>query len=226
MATDFLKTPQLTERIAAADVIAVASTGRLVGVERDPTEGVGRVFGLFELLVENVISGDLPQGTVLLRVLGDGEDERARWLVPVQEGRRLVLLMARDVGPELPENTFAPVHASGFELEDDGRVRIPEDAVDDLTRRVAELEGSHVTVDGLRRLVEVVRQDREAAAREMAELLPEDALTRLYPEVEERPDVAERSLAAAVDAGVQGRPATIGTAAEGRAGGAGSEPAR
>lgn len=204
MATDYTEIPTLTDRIAAAESAVVASIGRLVAVEPDRTEGVQRVFGLFELDVEDVLKG--PRlGKALLRVVGEGEDENARWLVPVGERRRLVLLLAPDVGPGIPDDTYAPVHASGFELEDD-RARLPEDVLDDESRRVLDFDGSHVPLEGLRRLVEAIDRRRREPESAVAELLPEEALTRPYPEVEERPDMADRAR----DEAVHARPASIG----------------
>lgn len=203
MATDYTEIPTLADRIAAAEAAVVASIGRLVALEADPTEGVRRVFGLFELHVEDVLRG--PRLTkALLRVVGDGEDENARWLVPVGERRRLVLLLAPDVGPGIPGETYAPVQGSGFELEDD-RARIPEDIVDDESRRILDFDGSHVPLEGLRRLVEAIERRRRETESTVAELLPEEARTRPYPEVEERPDMADRAR----DATVHARPATI-----------------
>jgi hypothetical protein len=204
MATEYTEIPTLADRIATADAAVVASIGRLVALEPDPTDGVQRVFGLFELDVQDVLKG--PRlGTALLRVVGEGEDERARWLVPVGEGRRLLLLLARDVGPAIPADTYAPLHESGFELEDD-RARIPEEILDADSRRVVDFDGSHVPLDGLRRFVEIIERRRDETERAVAELLPEEARTRPYAEVEERPDAAAR----AEDGAVHARPATIG----------------
>jgi hypothetical protein len=225
MATDYLVTPSLSDRIAAADVIALGSIGRLIGVEPDRTEGVRRVFGVFEVRVEDFLKGDRPPATLVLRVIGEGEDDRARWLASIGEGRRFVLLLTRDVGPGIPEDAFALVHASAFEFDDsgNGRIPVPEEAVDDLTRSVAEFDGTHVSLEGLRRLVDLISQDREEAARQTAELLPEQALTRPYPEVEERPDVAEPSLKPERARVAQAQPAAIRTAREEPAGDTGAQ---
>ena len=195
MSSDYREIPKLADRIATADVIVIGSAGRLVRVEPDPTEGVRRVFGLFELLVDEVLVGDLPETEPRLRVLGEGQDDRAQWLVPVEDAR-LVFLLAREAGAGIAENTFAPVNASGFPLEDDGRVRIPTDAVDELTERLAGYDRSYLRIDGLRRLVEFITNERIEAARSQETLLGEEALTRPYPEIEERTDLAKPSLGA------------------------------
>ena len=204
MSTDYTEILTLADRIATADLAVVASVGRLVAVEPDRTEGVQRTLGLFELHVEDVLKG--PRLTkALLRVVGEGEGERARWLVPVGEGRRLVLLLARDVGPGIPEDTYAPLHGSGFGIDDE-RVRIPEDIVDDVSRSVVAFDGSDVPLDGFRRLVDEIGRRRGETEREVAELLPEEARTRPYREVEERPDATPPTP----DDAVHARPAALG----------------
>jgi len=192
LATDYDEVPTLVERIIGADLVLVGRVGRLVDVRPDKTEGQRRVVGIFELEVEKVLKGDEPTGRVLLRLLGEGQDERAAWIVSVEEGKRMLFLLASDVGPELPERLFAPVFASGFEIEDDARIRIPPTAVDDLTREVARFDGSHVPLNGLQRLVEVVRRQHDERKREVEQFLPREATKRPYPEVGEvPPDVNE-----------------------------------
>ena len=135
-------------------------------------------------------------------MIGEGEDERARWLVPAA---RVVLVLARDVGPGIPEGTYAPLHGSGFELDGD-RARIPDEILDDDSRRLAGAEGADVPLDGLRRLVAEIVRRREEIEHAVAEVLPEEARTRPYPDVEERADAAAWTQ----DPAVHARPAGIG----------------
>lgn len=190
MTTRLDRMPPLSERIVGADLIA---TGTVVGL-RDirPAEGLEppRVSGLFEVDLDEVLRGDRAHGTALVRVLGEGRDERAVWVVPLQEGQRILLLLARDTAPDLPKDVFAPYFESSFPVED-GRVRVPEDALDELTMEVAGAERGVVPLDGLRRLVEVVGARREEWLRELQALLPAELRDQPYPEVEERPDVRE-----------------------------------
>jgi hypothetical protein len=191
MSTEYGPTLTLTERIEGAELILVGIPGMLTEIIPDATEGQRRVFGIFQFAVERTMKGELSEDRLLVRVLGEGEDERARWLLPIEEGRSLVCLLTPDVGPDLPHNVYAPVAASGFLLEGEG-VLVPEDAFDDLTRQITGAEAPPIPLDGFVRLVDTVVQRRAQQLGELRGSLPEDILDRPYPPVEEMPqDVRE-----------------------------------
>jgi hypothetical protein len=186
MATDYDLIPSLIERMTASHLVVVVAGARLIDLQRDRVEGPPRVLGVFEVDVEEVLDGQPPADRPLVRVLGEGQDEQARWLVPLTEGGRWVLLLARDVGPGLPEGLYAPVFASGFRVAD-GSVELPEEAVDERTRELADVRDGRATLDGLRRLLEIVRRERAEADQQLEEFLPPEALRRPYPDTEELP---------------------------------------
>jgi hypothetical protein len=190
MPTLFDRIPTLVERILGADLIAI---GTVVGLrEVRPAEGfeIPRVSGLFEVQLDDVLRGERPEDRVLVRVLGDGEDERAAWSVPLEEGRRLLLLLARDVAPELPEGVFAPYFESSFPVEDDS-VRVPEETLDERAKEITGAKRDTVPLDGFRRLADVVGAEREKRLRELDELVPADLRERPYPDTEEQPAVED-----------------------------------
>jgi hypothetical protein len=110
--------------------------------------------------------------------------------VPLEEGQRTLLLLARDVAPDLPEDVFAPYFESSFPVENEG-VHVPEDALDELTIDVAGAERGVVPLDGFRRLVEFVGAQREERLRELEAIVPAELRDQPYPEVLETPAVKE-----------------------------------
>jgi hypothetical protein len=214
MATDYELIPNLIERITASQLVVVVTGGRLVDLQRDPIQDPPRVLGVFEVDVEDVLDGERPTDRLLVRVLGEGQDEQARWLVPLSDGHRWVLLLTRDVAPGLPEGLYAPVFSSGFRI-DNGSIEFPEEAVDERTRELADVRERRATLDGLRRLLEVVRAERTQARQRLEQFLPPEALRRPYPDTEEiPPDVIEDASAVAGATILAARPAEIGRAPE------------
>ena len=188
MATLYEETPTLTDRIVAAELIITGRFGRLLGTQAVQIGDRPRVLGLFEVDVEQVLQGEVPSRPVLVRVLGEGEEERAAWIVPLEEGGLLVLLLVRDVEPGLPENVFAPYFASVFRLIEEGRVQLPEEIVDELTRDVTSVEDSTIPLEELARLIEEVRGRRERPDQELQKVEPAELRKEPYPEVTETPE--------------------------------------
>lgn len=187
MATLYEETPTLTDRIVAADLIVAGRFGRLVDTQALQMGDGPRVLGLFEVDVEQVIQGEIPSRPLLVRVLGEGEEERAAWVVPVKKEDVVVLLLVRDVEPGLPENVFAPYFASAFPLTEEGRVQLPEEIVDDLTREVTRVEDSAIPLEGLARVIEEARRRREQPEQELQSVEPAELRREPYPEVTEMP---------------------------------------
>jgi hypothetical protein len=214
MATDYRLIPSLIERIAASHLVVIVAGARLIDLQRERVEGLQRVLGVFEVDVEEVLDGERPADRLLVRVLGEGQDEQARWLVPLTEGHRWVLLLVRDAGPGLPGGLYAPVFASGFRI-DDGSIELPEDALDERTRELADVRDGRATIDGLRRLLEVVRGEQTQARQRLEEFLPPEALRRPYPDTEELPpEVVEVPLPIAGTTIPAARPTEVGRAPE------------
>jgi hypothetical protein len=214
MATDYELIPSLVERMAASQLVVIVAGARLIDLERDRVEGPQRVLGVFEVDVEEVLDGERPADRLLVRVLGEGLDEQARWVVPLSEAQRWVLLLTRDVGRGLPEGLYAPVFASGFRIDDDS-IELPEDAVDERTRELAGIHDGRATLDGLRRLLEVVRREQAQARQRLEEFLPPEALRRPYPDTEELPpEVVEVPSPIAGTTIPAARPTEVGRAPE------------
>ena len=187
MATLYEEIPSLTDRIVAADLIVAGRVGRLIGTQALQIGDRPRVLGLFEVDVEQVLQGEVPSRPVLVRVLGEGEEERVSWIVPVKEEGLFVLLLVRDVEPGLPDNVFAPYFASAFPLSGEGRVQLPEEIVDDLTREITRVEDSTIPLEGLSLLIEEVRRRREQPDQELQSIEPAELRKEPYHEVTEMP---------------------------------------
>ena len=185
MATLYEETPTLVERIVAADLVLTGRVGRLVSVQRVQAGDRPRVLGLFEVSVEHVIRGEPPSDQILVRVLGEGEDERATWIVPMEE--QLAFLLVRDVEPGIPDNVFAPYFASGFPVTE-GRIHLPDAVVDDRTREVAGVEDSTIRLEGLESLVREVSRRQNARDRELREVEPAELSDQPYRPIAEMPE--------------------------------------
>ena len=115
MSTTYDATPSLLDRVVGADLILLGTAHGPVRVDRldaldalEEEEERPRVYGWFEVRPERVLDGEPGSEPILLRVIGEGTDADATWLVPVPSDRPMVALLNRDVGPGLPDNTFAP----------------------------------------------------------------------------------------------------------------------
>lgn len=185
MATLYEETPTLVDRIVAAELVITGRVGQLVGVQRIQAGDQPRVLGLFDVSVEHIIWGESPSDRILVRVLGAGEDERAVWIVPMEE-EQLAFLLVRDVEPGLPDNVFAPYFASGFPVTA-RRIRLPDEVVDDLTREVAGVEDTTIALEGFERLVQEISKRQDARDRELQEVEPAELREQPYRPVIEMP---------------------------------------
>jgi len=191
MAIDYFELPGLLDRIAISDAIVIGSFGRLIGSEPDSTEGVRRVRGLFEFEVHEWIKGESVTNLAIVRQVGELTDEHIRWLVPVYP-RRVLLLLARDVQLGLPDNTFAPISSSAFDIDDSDEVQIPQDLLDERLRHIVEPDSARISLTGFTNFVHSVIEQRESARIQMSELL--DNYSEGHPRAEASDD--DRSRAA------------------------------
>jgi hypothetical protein len=185
MATDYYGTPSLLERIVGADLVVVGRPGRLLRVEPQTGTNGSRVYGIFEVAMDSVLMGDPPSEVLNLRVLGEGRDEQATWIVPLSGDRSFLFLLAHDVEPEAPENLYAPVFSGVYPLTDEDHVNVPEEALDDRTKEEAGFEENRVSLDGVRRLIESVLREREDRQRQLEEMGLAELRDRPYPPIEE-----------------------------------------
>jgi hypothetical protein len=178
--------PPLTDRILGADLVLV---GTVTGLrETFPAKGFDtpRVSGLFEVVVEEMLYGERDQSPVLIRVLGDGKSEDATWSIDLREGQQHLLLLTRDVAPDLPENVYAPYFASCFAVRE-GLLKIPADALDETSLDVCGAKDEQVSIDGIRRLIAVVTSKRIERQRAVEEMLPPQLRDLPYPQEKELP---------------------------------------
>ena len=194
MSTTYDATPSLADRVIGADLILVGAVrGPIRVVPLDDGEPP-RVHGWFEVSAERVLAGEKPSSAILLRVIGDGIDKPA-WRVPVPSDAPVLAMLTRDVGPDLPENMYAPCFGGVYELSADGRARVPEDALDQLTRDLAGADGGELTIDQFHRLAAGIGRRRAEGERRLAEEEPAEVRDRPRPEMQEYPrsasDLAE-----------------------------------
>jgi hypothetical protein len=197
MPTELEQVPTLVERIAGAHLIVI---GRVAGLrEVQPAEHFDRprAFGMFEVDVDDVLYGE-PPDRLMLRVLSDPDDGKSegerRWVVPMEVGASVLLLLARDVAPELPDDVYTPYFASVFSVEDDEWVAVPDDALDAPTRETAGGDArGRVRLAGLRRLVETVTAEFDERRRAVEGLLPGHLMRDPYPLVLEQSGVEQPS---------------------------------
>ncbi len=216
MPTTYDLVSSLFERIIGADLIVVGTVRRLKNVQHEDSFKEPRVFGFFEIDVERALKGEPPPNPVLLRVFGEGRNERPKWAVPLKEGARVLLLLARDVAPDLPPNLFAPYFASGFTIDEQGRVEVPPDVLDTFSKRAARFEGRRARLAEFERLVKRAQAERERQVSELKQFIPPAILRRRYPGVLEQPGVrrdAEEPVAPGLapqpEAGAGGREGSV-----------------
>lgn len=189
MTLELREPPLLFERISAAELAIVGTVAALVKVEAVQGFEEPRLAGFFEVQVERALLGDPPSERILIRVLGDGPEENPVWTTKLGPEARLLLLLSRDVAPELPENLFTPYFSSAFEVADDDRVAFPAEVLDDASRRVMRPERGRVTLRRVQELFDTIRRERAERERELEALIPPKRLGR-YPEVLEVPTAA------------------------------------
>jgi hypothetical protein len=183
---DLPEPPKLRERILAVDLAVVATVTDLSKIETAEGFEGPRVAGVFEVEVERVLLGEPPEKRVLVRVLGDGAPDEPTWTSDLRPGARLLLLLSRDVAPELPENLFAPYFSSAFSIDDTNRVAFPANVLDDVSRRGLRPTRGRAPLDRVQKLVETLTRERADRERELEALIPPKRVRR-YPEVQELP---------------------------------------
>lgn len=198
MSLELPSVPNLIERVVGSDLIVI---GRVAAV-RDirPAEGFERPhrFGFFEVEVTSVLYGR-PPDPLIVRVLSEPEDpsrrdDRPKWSAPMETDVPVVLLLARDVAPELPGVVHVPYFASVFPVENDESVVLTREVLDERTREIARADArGRLRLDDLRRVVEAITTERDARRRAVEALLPPRLIRDPYPLVLEQAGVAQPS---------------------------------
>ncbi|WP_327001038.1 hypothetical protein OHA72_38725 [Dactylosporangium sp. NBC_01737] len=205
MSTTYDATPSILDRVAGSDLILLGVAHGPVRIEPIPDSEPPRVHGWFELRPERVLSGDPEPSTVVFRVLGSGTGEKdVTWLVPVPTETTVLALLIRDVGAGVPEGVFAPCFAGIYELSDDGRIRVPDEALDPATRDLIDAGSDGLTVEHLGRVIDGAGHRRAEDRRRLEDEEPRDVRRRPRQELFEYPrsaqDVADVSRGGGRDA--------------------------
>jgi hypothetical protein len=186
---DLPEPPKLRERILAAELVVVGTVAALVEVTKVEGFEGPRLAGFFEIQVERVLLGEPAAQRVLVRVLGDGPEDDPTWTSDLTPDARRLLILSPDVGPDLPENLFAPYFSSAFDVDQEDRVLLPADVLDDESRGIVRPAGGRASLDRIQALVDGVAGERAERERELEGLIPPRRVGR-YPEVEEMPAAA------------------------------------
>jgi len=186
MSTDYYGTPSFFDHISGANVIITGTVVRLLHTESLVLGDSTRIFGVFEITVDSVLMGNLLSNVLRLRILGEMRSEQTVWIVPLTEGERFLFILTRDNGQSDSEQLFAPYFSGIYTLVDEGYVDLPEESLDDITRKISGLVGTRMSLDGLRRLIEFVQQERKDRYQQMEETIPPEVRDRPYPPVEEK----------------------------------------
>jgi hypothetical protein len=181
--------PLLFDRVLAADLAVAGTVAALVRIEKLEGFETPRIAGFFEVQVERALLGDPPSERVLVRVLGEGSEDKPAWTTELRPEARVLLLLARDVAPELPDNLFTPYFSSAFEVGDDDRVVFPTDVLDDESRRLLRPERGRTPLDRVQALFDAALSERVERQRELEALIPRRRIGR-YPEAQEMPTAA------------------------------------
>jgi hypothetical protein len=209
MSTSYDAIPSIHERVIGSDVIAIATLrGPVRVVPIDDTERP-RVHGWFEVAIQETLSGSPSSKTVVMRVIGEGTENAVTWPVPAPSDERLLCFLTRDIGPDLPDNLFAPCHNGVYILSADGVARVPEDTLDDATREAAVAGREGLPLEGLRRLIETVGERRAAAIRGVEDNEPAEIRRAARPDLAEHPRSADALVDASLATPGGGRPGDI-----------------
>jgi hypothetical protein len=193
MPTDYTATPTLIDRIRASELVVVGRVGPLLRIEPFESSETPRVFGSFEFLIERTLFGEPPAETIHLRLLGEGRNEAATWIVPVEEGSRYLGILAHDAEADSREERFAPLFSGLFPVDDRDQVEVPRESIDELVTEVAGFSRPPVPLEGFTRLVELVATEREERERQLDEAELGWLRDEPYPTLEEIPPEAEAS---------------------------------
>ncbi|WP_421732971.1 hypothetical protein [Cellulomonas sp.] len=209
MTTRLGQAPTLVERIVGAHLVVLGRVRGLREVRAADGFDERRSVALFDVDVDDVLLGRPPRRLVV-RVLSapdrTGKDEES-WVVPMDPEVPVLLLLARDAGPDLPDDTYAPVEASVFPVEDGDAVIVAEDALDERTReRLGADDSGRVSLDSFRGLVDEVAKAIEQHRREVEELVPSHGKDVPYPPVLEWPGDETPLHAATPEPGPAGTP--------------------
>lgn len=196
MSTTYESVPSLLERVIGSDLIALGAVRGPVRVTvLEGSEG-RRVHGWFEVSPQEVLLGETRE--ILLRVIGEGSEGDATWPVPVKGDGRLLLMLTRDIGPDLPENLFAPCFNGIYELSDDGAARVPANFVEGApSERVASEKDEQpvlLPIEKLRQVIETVQRRHEDAQRQGDDAEPAEVRQLRRLDVQEYPGTVEEII--------------------------------
>src|ERR1700693_1427947 len=172
-----VRTVRLVDLVLGSRAVVVGRVGRFLGQTTFEGREFARMFGRFEIVVEEVIVGDPPK-RLELRVAADPAEERA-WVINVQEGRRLLLFLTVD--PMWPAGgVFVPVLAGGFPVVS-GRVR----GLPDRVRSDMATTADTISLSVLGRAIAAIVDLNERSRAQLARVIGEKTLDRPHPGVSE-----------------------------------------
>jgi hypothetical protein len=204
MSTTYDAKPSIVDRVVGSDLIVLGVAHGPVRIEPIEDSEPPRVHGWFELRTERVLSGAPEPSTVAFRVLGEGTGDDVTWLVPVPTRTPVLALLTRDVGAGVPEGVFAPCFAGIYPLSDDGRVRVPDEALDQATRDLTDAGPGGLTIEHIGRVIDGIAARRDDNRRRLEDEEPLEVRRRSRQELLEYPqsarDVAEHSPGGGRDA--------------------------
>jgi len=109
MTTSYEGIPPLDHRLASAELIVLGTVRRQVDVELHALEEAQEVHSVFTVAVDRVLAGSLDADEITVRVVGgSAEGVETKHSTAIAEGRELLLLLSRDVGPGRPETAYVP----------------------------------------------------------------------------------------------------------------------
>jgi hypothetical protein len=83
MSTTYGARPSILDRVVGSHLVAMATIRgpiRVVPIEQAERP---RAYGWFEATIRDALSGEPPAETVVVRVIGEGDEDRITWPVPI-----------------------------------------------------------------------------------------------------------------------------------------------
>ncbi len=188
MTTFYEETPTFEERVEGAPLIIEGRVGKTVDVRVDHSGDQPQVQTVFRVTVDSVLKGKSDEASVKVRVVGGkAEKTETDWSVQMNEGDRVLLMIAPDYGPDRGENMFVPYFSTCYPVTTKGEVKLDTDTEKELAIKKIQVEKATAQLADLRSMINSVIQRQEKQAVTLAETEPAELRKMPYGEVGEMP---------------------------------------
>lgn len=180
--------PPLADRILGANLIVVGQVEKAIDTITDYSVDQPQVQTIFKVNIESVLKGETIMTSIKLRVVG-GKSEMTDtdWSVNMTEDHKMLLLLSPDYGPGRTDNMFVPYFASCYTITSENNVKLDENVVNELDKKIERVDKVSVRLADIRSLIDSIIKNKKREEATLEKMEPDELRKLPYGDVGEVP---------------------------------------